>query len=61
MVVLPPNGGYWVDGTDHELSDSRTPLHVVSAWRSKFETDDTAKCYRRFFVGRVSNALILCI
>lgn len=56
MIVLPVNGGYWIDGTDHECSfDSRgNPVLPQTAWRGKFETDDTAKCYRRFFVGRVS-------
>lgn len=56
MIVLPVNGGYWIDGTDHECAfDSRgNPVLPLSAWRGKFETDDTAKCYRRFFIGRVS-------
>lgn len=55
MIVLPVNGGYWIDGTDHECAfDARgNPVLPLSAWRGKFETDDTAKCYRRFFIGRV--------
>lgn len=59
MVVLPTTGGYWLDGFDQECADGingaeRSQLHHQSAgaWRGKFETDDTAKCYRRFFVGR---------
>ena len=59
MIVLPPSGGYWVDGQDHECPfDSRgNPILPQNNWRAKFETDDTAKCYRRFFVGRVSTIL----
>ncbi|XP_066994645.2 rap1 GTPase-activating protein 1 isoform X2 [Anabrus simplex] len=54
MIVQPPSGGYWVDGQDHDCPfDSRgNPILPHASWRAKFETDDTAKCYRRFFVGR---------
>lgn len=50
MVVLPTTGGYWLDDYDQENADERH--HHQHQWRGKFETDDTAKCYRRFFVGR---------
>lgn len=55
-MIAIPDKGYWVDGTDHECHyDSRgTPVLPHGSWRAKFETDDTAKCYRRFFMGRVS-------
>lgn len=53
MIVLPVNGGYWGDGADPDPTDTPA-LPPRSGWRAKFETDDTAKCYRRFFVGRVS-------
>uniref|UniRef100_A0A1B6LDX8 Rap-GAP domain-containing protein n=1 Tax=Graphocephala atropunctata TaxID=36148 RepID=A0A1B6LDX8_9HEMI len=49
MVVLPPGGGYWVDGHEPSSASLAAPSH---SWRTKFETDDTAKCYRRFFLGR---------
>jgi RAP1 GTPase activating protein 1 len=55
MIVRPINGGYWIDGTDHEcVYDNRgNPVLPSNAWKNgKFETDDTAKCYRRFFMGR---------
>lgn len=60
MIVLPTSGGYWVDGTDHECAfDSRgNPVLPQNAWRGKFETDDTAKCYRRFFVSREHQNLV---
>ncbi|XP_055375677.1 rap1 GTPase-activating protein 1-like isoform X2 [Condylostylus longicornis] len=60
MIVLPRNGGYWVDGTDHECAfDSHgNPVLPLPAWRAKFETDDTAKCYRRFYMTRDHSNLV---
>lgn len=54
MIVAPTKGGYWIDGTEHECEyDSRgQPVLSCGTWRAKFETDETAVCYRRFFVGR---------
>lgn len=51
-MIAIPDKGYWVDGSDH---DSQYDQRTQASCRPKFETDDTAKCYRRFFVGRVSN------
>lgn len=55
-MIAVPQKGYWVDGTDHEEQFDHRGLPIVPhpSWRAKIETDDTAKCYRRFFVGRVS-------
>lgn len=62
MIVAP--AGFWVDGQEHDCPfDSRgnpvlpQPPHAAS-WRAKIETDETAKCYRRYFVGLVSAALL---
>ena len=55
LVVTPP--GYWVDGTDHRHaldSAGRALLPAQPAWQPRIDQDDTAKCYRRFFVGRVT-------
>lgn len=59
-MIVTPDRGYWVDGTDHECTyDHRgNPVLPHGAWRAKIETDDTAKCYRRFFVGRVSSLFL---
>lgn len=48
-----------MDGTDHDEQFDHRGLPIIphQTWRSKIETDDTAKCYRRFFVGRVSQVL----
>ncbi|XP_063983873.1 rap1 GTPase-activating protein 1-like isoform X2 [Diachasmimorpha longicaudata] len=53
LVVTPP--GYWLDGTDHRhVFDftGRAMLPTQPAWQPRIDQDDTAKCYRRFFVGR---------
>lgn len=60
MIVLPSNGGYWVDGTEHDCTfDARgNPVLPHNAWRGKFESDDTAKCYRRFYMNREHSNLV---
>ncbi|XP_074112686.1 uncharacterized protein LOC141536218 isoform X2 [Cotesia typhae] len=53
LIVTPP--GYWIDGTDHRHaldSVGRAMLPTQPAWQPRIDQDDTAKCYRRFFVGR---------
>lgn len=59
LVVTP--SGYWVDGTDHRHtldSAGKALLPAQPAWQPRIDQDDTAKCYRRFFVGRVSFVFI---
>lgn len=51
MIVLPPGGGYWLDGLENE-SRQNAQHGPTAPWRSKIECDDTAKCYRRSFLGR---------
>lgn len=59
--MQPPNGGYWVDGVDEaqdgEENEPRaqpgTPRQASR--RHNIDTDDTAKYYRRFFLGKVSD------
>ncbi|XP_030384658.1 rap1 GTPase-activating protein 1 isoform X2 [Scaptodrosophila lebanonensis] len=60
MIVRPMHGGYWMDGTEHECSyDARgNPVLSQTTWMAKFETDDTAKCYRRFYVAREHSNLV---
>lgn len=55
MIVLPSNGGFWTDGVDHETPfDSQgNPVIPEHNWKQKFEIDETAKCYRRYFLGKV--------
>ncbi|KAL0275628.1 UNVERIFIED_CONTAM: hypothetical protein PYX00_003426 [Menopon gallinae] len=56
-VILPPGGGYWLDGNADFYSDGWTGTiseytQSTCTWRHNLETDDTAKSYRRFFAGR---------
>lgn len=73
MVVVPQTGGYWVDGSEPLASDPGSAnQHLVSSLlpsgegagssgRStpRLEVDETAKCYRRYFLDRVSHCLHL--
>ncbi|KAH8244170.1 hypothetical protein KR026_001729 [Drosophila bipectinata] len=60
MILLPLHGGYWLDGTEHECAyDARgNPVLPQTTWMAKFETDDTAKCYRRFYAAREHSNLV---
>ena len=56
MIVLPRAGGYWVDppDQDHNVSlDSQGNPAVPQkvSYKTKFEMDDTARCYRAHFLG----------
>ncbi|XP_065217171.1 rap1 GTPase-activating protein 1 isoform X3 [Planococcus citri] len=64
-IILPTQGGYWLDGNDqydpghNSVSGTNTNTNSNSNSNSnsgvysfKFETDDTAKCYRKFFMGK---------
>ncbi|VDK45018.1 unnamed protein product [Anisakis simplex] len=58
QIVLPPMGGYWMDGVNSctiNIDDEITacsPASSSSCARFKLETDETSHCYRRYFVGR---------
>lgn len=61
-IVQPPNGGYWVDGVDdtppgaEESERTQQPgTPRQASRRHNIDTDDTAKYYRRFFLGMVSS------
>lgn len=58
-VVLPPSG-YWVDGMEDTLPEGEevetraqpgTPRQATR--RHNIDADDTAKYYRRYFLGKV--------
>lgn len=58
LILLPQFGGYWIEGTNHELSDSveseqLQPLSPNS--RTKLECNTTASIYRKNFLGKVSH------
>lgn len=53
-IVLPTVGGFWVDGQDQTEYETNTASGGPGSWNNKIETDDTAKAYRRYYIGRVS-------
>jgi len=75
MVVVPQTGGYWIDGA--ETAPEESPVlpcpsstevsssigEGLGSGRSspKLEIDETAKCYRKYFVDKVRNFVILYI
>ncbi|XP_058498671.1 rap1 GTPase-activating protein 1-like isoform X10 [Solea solea] len=55
LILLPQFGGYWIEGTNHELSDALDseqvqPLSPNS--RTKLECNTTAILYRKHFLGK---------
>ncbi|KAM6982748.1 rap1 GTPase-activating protein 1-like isoform 4-T4 [Tautogolabrus adspersus] len=55
LILLPQFGGYWIEGTNHELSDivDAEQLQPLSPnTRTKLETNTTATIYRNDFLGK---------
>lgn len=66
MIVAPPTG-YWIDGAVGQAGGDEEGLsgaQVVPGtptngqWRGRFETDEVAKCYRRFFINKEHTNLV---
>ncbi|TRY89367.1 hypothetical protein DNTS_015304 [Danionella cerebrum] len=54
LILLPQFGGFWIEGTNHDLASSSTPedLPPCPASQIKLETNSTAKIYRKHFLGK---------
>ncbi|XP_019112551.1 rap1 GTPase-activating protein 1 isoform X7 [Larimichthys crocea] len=55
LILLPQFGGYWIEGTNHELGDTvdTEQLQPLSPnTRTKLECNTTAKIYRKHFLGK---------
>ncbi|XP_040450889.1 rap1 GTPase-activating protein 1-like isoform X6 [Falco naumanni] len=55
LIILPQFGGYWIEGTSHNLSRLSPALpDVPFPWsgKVKLESDPTAKLYRKHFLGK---------
>ncbi|XP_041655465.1 rap1 GTPase-activating protein 1 isoform X8 [Cheilinus undulatus] len=55
LILLPQFGGYWIEGTNHELSDTldTEQLQPLSPdVRTKLECNTTATIYRKDFLGK---------
>lgn len=60
LILLPQFGGYWIEGTNHELSDKvdTEQLQPLSPnTRTKLECNTTATIYRKHFLGKVSHSV----
>ncbi|XP_024915623.1 rap1 GTPase-activating protein 1 isoform X3 [Cynoglossus semilaevis] len=53
LILLPQFGGYWIEGTNHEPKDPPdTDQPPCPTTQIKLETNNTAKTYRKTFVGK---------
>ncbi|XP_016135629.1 rap1 GTPase-activating protein 1 isoform X8 [Sinocyclocheilus grahami] len=53
LILLPQFGGYWIEGTNHELSNGIDLDQLLSAnSRFKQEYNTSAKIYRKHFLGK---------
>ncbi|XP_052547684.1 rap1 GTPase-activating protein 1 isoform X3 [Tympanuchus pallidicinctus] len=53
LILLPQFGGYWIEGTNHQLSGApEPPLNPAPGTRVRLEGNHTAKIYRKHFLGK---------
>uniref|UniRef100_A0A8C3UPN8 RAP1 GTPase activating protein n=1 Tax=Catharus ustulatus TaxID=91951 RepID=A0A8C3UPN8_CATUS len=53
LILLPQFGGYWIEGTNHQLTGAPdSPPTPVPGTRAKLEGNHTAKIYRKHFLGK---------
>ncbi|XP_059186139.1 rap1 GTPase-activating protein 1 isoform X1 [Centropristis striata] len=53
LILLPQFGGYWIEGTNHELKDPpEADKPPCPTSHIKLETNSTAKIYRKQFMGK---------
>lgn len=56
LILLPQFGGYWIEGTNHELSeplDGEQLQPPSPDTRTKLECNTTATLFREHFLGKV--------
>ncbi|XP_068018882.1 rap1 GTPase-activating protein 1 isoform X2 [Melanerpes formicivorus] len=51
LILLPQFGGYWIEGTNHQLSGAPESPPAPGT-RAKLEGNHTAKIYRKHFLGK---------
>uniref|UniRef100_A0A8D2IY61 Rap-GAP domain-containing protein n=1 Tax=Varanus komodoensis TaxID=61221 RepID=A0A8D2IY61_VARKO len=55
LIILPQFGGYWIEGTSHNLPISGSESHELPSpcsGKVRLECDPTAKVYRKHFLGK---------
>ncbi|XP_051787073.1 rap1 GTPase-activating protein 1-like isoform X9 [Erpetoichthys calabaricus] len=53
LILLPQFGGYWIEGTNHELNSTQdADLQPLSTSHIRLECNTVAKLYRKHFLGK---------
>ncbi|XP_035757771.1 rap1 GTPase-activating protein 1 [Egretta garzetta] len=53
LILLPQFGGYWIEGTNHQLSGApESPPTPAPSTRARLEGNHMAKIYRKHFLGK---------
>ncbi|KAM4702760.1 rap1 GTPase-activating protein 1-like [Rhinophrynus dorsalis] len=52
LLILPPFGGYWIEGTRHSLPSSGSDLLALNDRLRILQSDPTARVYRKHFLGK---------
>uniref|UniRef100_A0A8C2T9F4 RAP1 GTPase activating protein n=1 Tax=Coturnix japonica TaxID=93934 RepID=A0A8C2T9F4_COTJA len=53
LILLPQFGGYWIEGTNHQLSGApESPPNLAPGTRVRLEGNHMAKIYRKHFLGK---------
>ncbi|XP_041129639.1 rap1 GTPase-activating protein 1-like isoform X15 [Polyodon spathula] len=53
LILLPQFGGYWIEGTNHDLNSPPETEQLLSPTaRIKLECNTTAKLFRKHFLGK---------
>ncbi|XP_031700455.1 rap1 GTPase-activating protein 1-like isoform X3 [Anarrhichthys ocellatus] len=55
LILLPQFGGYWIEGTNHEMSytvETEQPQPLSPNTRTKLECNTTATLFRKHFLGK---------
>ncbi|XP_067872934.1 rap1 GTPase-activating protein 1 isoform X11 [Heterodontus francisci] len=52
IILLPQFGGYWIEGTNHEITSSPETKQLSSPSKLKLECNTIAKLYRKQFLGK---------
>lgn len=60
LILLPQFGGYWIEGTNHEITSipETEPLQSPTT-KVKLECNPTARIYRKHFLGKVGSPPVM--
>ncbi|XP_075469160.1 rap1 GTPase-activating protein 1-like [Ascaphus truei] len=52
LLILPPFGGYWIEGTNHSLPSPVSDFPAPNDRVQILQSDPTARLYRKHFLGK---------